>query len=61
MKNVLAAELHKESERAEAILAALRIAITEGIKSGIAEDFNTQEHLNRLKSKKAGRMIIDKK
>lgn len=39
-------------EEEENKIMALRAAIQEGIESGIAQDFNTDAHLSKLKTKK---------
>ena len=40
-------------EEEESKVIALKQAIKEGIESGIANDFNPEEHLKQLKAKKA--------
>jgi antitoxin ParD1/3/4 len=39
-------------EEEEKKIVSLRLAIDEGIRSGIVEDFNPEEHLKTLKSNK---------
>lgn len=40
-------------EEEEAKIAALKIAISEGIESGVAKNFNPKKHLEKLKAAKA--------